>query len=155
MVTEGQGQRQGQGQAQPTGAAMEARQLPPITELAVGSMILVVVGGIYLAAYLPKAAPLAPAFGLLAGSAALLLVNIATVSRLRDFAWHEFFLVGRWTLLAYAIIAGMLEYIFVVDKTRGGMLVVLTLMLLIFAVDIPLILSFSVARYQAPRPAKG
>jgi hypothetical protein len=44
----------------------------------------------------------------------------------------------------------MLEYVFVADHTRGGTLVVLTLMLLIYAVDIPVILAFSVARYQEP-----
>jgi hypothetical protein len=122
-------------------------RLPPIAELTVASMILVITGGIYLAAYLPHAAPLAPAIGLLAASALLLAGNVVTLSRLRDFAWDRFFLVGRWTLLAYAIIAGMLELVFVLDGTRGSMLIVITLSLLVYAVDIPMLLAFSVARY--------
>jgi hypothetical protein len=42
----------------------------------------------------------------------------------------------------------MLEYVFVLDGTRGSTLVVMTVMLAIFAVDVPVLLAFSVARYQ-------
>ncbi len=102
----------------------------------------------YLAAYLRRRAPLGPAFGLLAVAAVLLTGNIVMLVRVRDFAWDKFFLVGRWALLAYLVIAGMLEYVFVLDHTRGGVLVVLTLTLVIFAGNIPMLLAFSVARYQ-------
>ncbi|MGI8968469.1 MAG: hypothetical protein ACR2GA_05120 [Chloroflexota bacterium] len=132
------------------GAGTGVPRLPPISEVAVASMILIVCGGIYLAAYLPNAAPLGPALAVLVLAIALLLVNAFNLNRLHEFAWDTFFLVGRWTFLAYLIIAGMLEYIFVVDQTRGGLLVVLTLMLLVYAVDIPVLLAFSVARYQTP-----
>lgn len=121
---------------------------PPIPGVCVGSMGLVIVAGIYLAAHLPARAPLAPAIGLLAGSGALLLAAVGLVIRLRDFAWDSFFLVLKWASLAYLVIAGMLEYIFVYDGTRGSMLVILTLSLLVFAVDIPVLLAFSVARFQ-------
>ncbi len=113
-------------------------------------MALVVVGGIYLASHLPKAAPLGPAVGLLAAAGALLLADVAVVSRISDFAWDAFFKVGGWALLAYVVIAGMLEYVFVLDHTRGSILVVITLMLLVFALAIPLLMAFSVARYQRP-----
>jgi len=63
-----------------------------------------------------------------------------------------FFRVGDWALLAYGVIAGMLEFIFVFDHTRGGSLVVFTLSLLVFALDVPLLLAFSVARYQEVAP---
>jgi hypothetical protein len=124
------------------------RKLPPIAEVGMATIAVVVSGGIYLAAYLPRRAALGPAFGILGAAAALLLWNIFTLSRLRDFAWDRFFLVARWTLVAYMIVAGMLEYVFVFDHTRGGILVVLTLMLAIFAVNVPLIIAFTVARYQ-------
>ena len=130
--------------------AESERRLPPITELAVGSIVLIISGGIYLASYLPRSAPLGPAIGLLAAGGALLVANIVALSRVQQFAWDSFFLVARWTLLAYVVIAGMLEFVFVLDHTRGSTLVVLTLMLVVFAVDIPLLLAFSVARYQAP-----
>jgi hypothetical protein len=56
-------------------------------------------------------------------------------------------------MLAYAIVAGMLEYVFINDGTRGGELVVVTLSLAIFAVHVPLLIGFTVARYQ-PLPAQ-
>ncbi len=126
------------------------RRLPPVAEMAVGSMALVIVGGIYLASHLPKPAPLGPAVGLLAAAGAILLADVALVSRLRDFAWEVFFRVAGWALAAYVVIAGMLEYVFVLDHTRGSTLVVLTLMLVVFALAIPLLFAFSVARFQRP-----
>src|SRR5579875_3227413 len=49
------------------------RRLPPVAEMAVAAMALIVVAGIYLAARLPARAPLGTAVGLLACAAALLL----------------------------------------------------------------------------------
>ena len=123
---------------------------PPIPLVCVASMALVLVSGIYLAAYLPRPAPLGPAFALVAASVAVLFVAVALLAGLRQFAWHAFFVVVKWALLGYAVIAGILEYVFVYDGTRGTMLALLTLSLFVFAVDIPLLLGFSVARFQAP-----
>ncbi len=123
-----------------------------MAQLAVASMALVIVSGIYLAAHLPRRPPLGPAVGLLVAAGALLAADLVVVSRLRQFNWEVFFRVGGWALLAYAVIAGMLEFIFVFDHTRGAPLLVFTLSLLVFAVDIPLILAFSVARYQEVPP---
>ena len=41
------------------------------------------------------------------------------------------------------------ECVFVKDGTRGGELAVLTLALVIFAVHVPLLIGFTVARHQA------
>lgn len=107
-----------------------------------------------MAAHLPGHVPLAAPAALLGVAAALLVANAIALSRVRDFSWRSFFLVGRWALLAYAVIAGMLEYVFVLDGTRGTELVVLTSMLVVFALDIPLLLAFTVARYQPAGPAR-
>jgi hypothetical protein len=133
-----------------TGAA--GRRLPPVTPLALTALMLVVVGGVYLAAHLPRPAPLGPAVAALAAAAAALLAAAAVLARVRDFAWRTFFVVGGWALAAYLVIAGMLEFVFVLDHTRGSLLIVLTLMLAVYAVNVPLLLAFSVARYQ-PGPA--
>jgi hypothetical protein len=130
------------------GTDLANRKLPPVAEIAVVSMALVIVGGIYMAAHLPAHPPLGFAEVLLVLAAAVLVANVVLVARLRDFAWASFFLVVKWSLLAYLVIAGMLEYIFVFDGTRGQILVVLTCMLAIFAVNVPMLLAFSVARYQ-------
>jgi hypothetical protein len=117
-----------------------------VSEVAVATLALIVAGGIYLAAKMPQHVTLAPAIALLA-AAVLLLANGAMFSRVRPFAWRRFFQVFRWTLLVYAVIVGMLAYVFIYDGVRGGTLVVLSGMLAVFALDVPLILSFAVARY--------
>jgi hypothetical protein len=127
---------------------MTESKLPPVTELAVVSMALIVAAGIYIASHLPHHVSLGPAAGLLAASALLVLVNVVSLMRAPGFNWPLFFSVAKWALAAYCVIAGMLEYVFVRDSTRGGTLVVLTLSLLVFAIHVPLLIGFTVARFQ-------
>ena len=96
------------------------RKYPPVTELAMASLALIVIGGIYLSAHLPQHVPLGPAVGLLIASAALFGLNVFLLTRVRDFAWDRFFEVGRWSLLAYVIIAAMIEFAFVRNHVGGG-----------------------------------
>ena len=126
---------------------MNERSLPPVTALGMASLALIVAGGIYLSAHLPEHVPLGPAIALLAASALLLAGNIFALSRVRDFDWDCFYSVGKWSLLAYVVIAGMIEYAFLQDHIRGGTLVVLTLSLVVFAVHVPMLVGFTVARY--------
>jgi hypothetical protein len=129
-------------------APTSERRLPPIQQIAVAVLALVVIGGIYTAAHLPRHVPQGPTIVLLCAAAALLAVNGVLLSRIEGFAWRTFRLVAGWVLLAYLVIAGMLEYVFVYDHTRGTQLLILTLMLVVFAVNIPLLIGFSVARFQ-------
>ena len=131
---------------------MRPSRLPPVTQLGVLSMALIVAGGISIAARLPGHVPLGPPAALLAASALVLVGNLIALSRTPDFNWEAFFAVARWALLAYCVIAAMLEYVFVKDGTRGGVLVVLTLSLLVYAVHVPLLIGFTVARYQPREP---
>ena len=112
------------------------------------SLALIVAAGIYLAAHLPHQVPLTPAIVLLAASALLLVGNLLALSRVQGFAWHRFFEVARWALLAYIVVAGMIEYAFLRDQVSGGALVVLTLSLVVFAVHVPVLIGFTVARYD-------
>jgi len=132
-----------------------ARRLPPIAEIAVAALALIVVGGITLASRLPHPAPLPVLVALLAAAAGLVLADVVLLARLRDFAWPLFFTVAKWTLLAYAVMYGILEFTFIYDHVTGSTLVVLTLMLTVFSVDVPLLFGFSVARYADTRPAGG
>jgi hypothetical protein len=129
---------------------MSERRLPPVTELAMASLTLIVAGGIYLSAHIPNHVSLTGPIILLAASALLLAVNIALLARVRDFAWDRFFQVGKWSLLAYVVIAGMIEYVFLRNHLRGGPLVILTLSLVVFAVHVPTLVGFTVARYSEP-----
>lgn len=139
------------------GAAPDAR-IPPITEMGMTSLALIIIGGIYLAAHLPRAVPLGPAVGLLVASAAMLSIEVILLARVRGFNWHRFFGVFRWALLAYVITAGMIEYAFLRDGLSGGPLVVLTLSIVVYAVHVPLLIAFTVARFDRrddlpPEPA--
>jgi hypothetical protein len=133
----------------PTPSAV-GRRFPPVAELAIGSLALVVIGGILMASYVPRRPPLGVPAVLTAVSAALLLTSVFLLSRLRPFAWGRFFLVFRWALLAYVISAGMIGFAFVRDHTRGGPLALVAVMLVIFALDVPVIIAFTVARYSSP-----
>ena len=126
------------------------RRLPPVTQVGMLSLALSVAGGIYLSAHLPERVPLGPAIVLLALSALLLAGNVLSLSRVRGFPWQRFLAVAKWALLAYAITAGLIEYAFVRNGVTGGALVVLTLSLVVYAVHVPVLIGFTVARYDAP-----
>ncbi len=132
---------------------MPERRLPPVTELGMTSLALIVAGGIYLAAHLPNHVPIAPAVVLLGASVCLLAGNAFLLSRVPGFAWDRFFEVARWALLAYLVIAGMIEYAFLRDHVSGASLVVLTLSLVVFAIHVPMLIGFTVARYAEPQEA--
>jgi len=129
---------------------MNEDRYPPVTQIAMTSLALIVIGGIYLSAHLPKHVPLGPAVGLLIASVLLLTINLALLARVKEFPWERFFTVGKWSLLAYALIAGMIEYVFLRNHLKGGPLVVLTLSLVVFAVHVPTLIGFTVARFYEP-----
>ena len=136
--------------SQPVSADREVK-LPPIAEIAIAAMTLIIVGGITLASRLPHPAPLPLLIALLAVAAVLVLTDVVLLARLRDFAWPLFFQVAGWSLLAYSVMYGILEFTFVYDHVTGSTLAVMTLMLVVIAIDIPLLFGFSVARYAEPR----
>jgi lipopolysaccharide export LptBFGC system permease protein LptF len=126
------------------------RRLPPIAQLTVCSLAPVVIGGILMASYVPRQPPLAAPAALTAVSAALTLTSGFLLSRLEQFAWPRFFLAFRWALLAYVISAAMIGFAFVRDHTRGAPLALVIVMLMIFALDVPVVIAFTVARYSSP-----
>jgi hypothetical protein len=127
---------------------MSERRLPPVTQVGMASLALIVAAGIYLSAHLPRHVALGPAIVLLSASALLLAGNLAALARVHGFPWRRFFEIARWALVAYAVIAGMIEYAFLRNHLSGGPLVVLTLSLVVFAVHVPVLIGFTVARYQ-------
>jgi len=126
------------------------RPFPPIAWLSSAALGVVIVGGILMASYAPRRAPLGIAEGLLVAGLVLLGAAAFLLFRLRDFAWRTFTTVFKWALLAYVITAGMIEFAFVRDHTRGTSLVVVTLMLVVFALSVPLTIGFTVARFAQP-----
>ena len=127
---------------------MTERKHPPFTEVGMLSLALVVIGGIYLSSHIPQHVPLGLPIALLIASAALVLVNLALLARVPGFAWDRFFQVGKWALVAYLFTAALIEYAFLRNHLKGGPLVILTLSLLVYAVQVPAMIAFTVARYE-------
>jgi hypothetical protein len=128
--------------------SLVSRKLPPVTEIGAAAMIAIALGVIFNAAYLPKHAPTGVAVAILVVAAALELTNVFLLTRIEPFAWPRFKQVAGWFLLAYAVIAGMIEYAFIYDDTKGTQLVILTLMLALFMLNVPVLAAFTVARYE-------
>jgi hypothetical protein len=126
---------------------MNDAKLPPVTQIAVVSFALIIASGIWIASHLPKHVPIGPSVVLITLSALLVLTNVVLLARVPGFGWDRFFAVAKWSFLAYSIISGLLLYVFIHDGTRGSELVVLTLSLVIFAVHVPLLIGYTVARY--------
>jgi hypothetical protein len=108
---------------------------------AAGSVIVV-------AAYVPRHAPVAAPAALAAVSG--LLCAVAIVRSARTGIPRS---VAAPTLGAAAVAVAFLELVFVYDGTRGGPLVLLTVALILVALDLPLLLGSSVASYTTARDA--
>jgi hypothetical protein len=127
---------------------LNERRLPPVIEIGVVAMALCIAGTIYLTSYIPRTPALGPAIGLVVAAAVVVVANVVALRRVAGFNWGLFWKVGRWTLLGYAIIAGMLMFTFIYDRLPTGQLALLVATLAVFAIDIPMMLAFSVARFQ-------
>jgi uncharacterized membrane protein YeiB len=129
---------------------MSERKHPPFTEVGMLSLALIVIGGIYLSSHIPQHVALGLPTALLVASGALVVINLALLSRVPGFAWPRFFQVGKWALAAYLFTAALIEYAFLRNHLKGGPLVILTLSLLVYAVQVPAMIAFTVARYDTP-----
>lgn len=122
---------------------------PPVTPLTIASLALVLIGGILIAAGFPGTPQLAAPVALLGGSVVLAATSLLLLRRHPGFAWPVFMMVARWALLAYAVIAGMIEFSLIHNGASGMPLLVISLLLVMFALDVTLSISSTVARFQA------
>ena len=129
---------------------MTERRLPPITQAGMLSLACMIAGGIYLAAHVPDHVSLAPAIALVVAAALLLAGSLVALALTEGFPWPAFLGVARWALLAYALIAGLIEYAFLRNHMSGGPLVLFTCALVLFALQVPVLIGFTVARYAVP-----
>lgn len=138
------------GFGEPDAEDLRQSELPPVMPIAIATLVLVVAGGIVVAAQYGGPPKLTVPVILLGLAAVLLVVNAVLVFRIKEFARPVFHRVLGWALLAYVVIAGILEYVFIYDHTPGRELALFSGMLVLFALDVPLMLSYSVARWQPP-----
>jgi hypothetical protein len=124
------------------------RRLPPVSALSTVTLVLSVISAILIASNVPHDPPMTIVVALLAAAAGVLAINIVLLSRVQRFAWSSFFLVAKWSLVGYLVIAGMIEFAFLRDSIPGPQLAAMSAMLALFAVDVPLLLGFAVAQHQ-------
>jgi hypothetical protein len=134
-------------------ADLRQHDLPPTARLGALTLAMTVAGGVLMAAEYGRHPSLWAPIALAAAAGAVLIVNVALLARVKTFAWTAFFRVLGWALLAYFVIAGILEFVFVFDHTPSHQLALFSVLLFLFATDVPLILAFSVARWQLPPEA--
>ena len=123
------------------------RRYPPVDVLATIALGLVIVGGIFMASFVPRHVPLILPVAVLSTAFILLFVAAVLLSRIEDFAWDKFRLVYKWALLAYVVEAGVIAFAFIRDHTHGVALLVLLGMLVVFAVSVPTTIAYTVARF--------
>jgi uncharacterized membrane protein YoaK (UPF0700 family) len=124
------------------------QKFPKAVETVTVSLAAVVVGGVWLGSHAPRRPPLALPTVLLIVAVVLLLAGVVMITRVAGFSWDTFVRVGRWALVAYIVAAGMIEFAFVRNHTRGAPLAVVTGMLVVFALDVPFLIATTVARYD-------
>jgi len=93
--------------------------VPPVAWLSTAALCLVISGGIILASYAPRVAPHSVTVTLLVAGLLLLATSVTMLLRIKEFSWTTFRSVYKWAQLAYLITAGMIEFAFAHDHTRG------------------------------------
>jgi type III secretory pathway component EscS len=133
-------------QSPPVPAGTE-RSYPPIGWLSTGALASVIIGGILMASYAPRKAPLGAAAALLVVGALLLLSAGVLLASLKEFSRTTFLKVFKWAIFADLVTAAMIEFAFVRDHTNGASLLIVTCMLAVFTLSVPTTIAFTVARY--------
>ena len=111
------------------------RKFPPVVVAAMVGLTLAITGGVLVVAQMGEKQSLAVPTGFMVGAIVLELAAIVMLVTIRPFAWDRFFLVLGGALLAYVL-----------------PLAVLTAGLVVFATIVPLMIAFTVARYQSVAP---
>lgn len=124
------------------------RKVPPVVGLGMGALTAAITGGVLMVSQIEEEpALLVP--GVLMGAAITLeIVAVVLLVTIRPFAWSRFTQVFGWALLAYLFQSGIIEWSFIKNDVPGGPLGVLTAGLVVFATIVPLMVAFTVARYQ-------
>ena len=120
----------------------------PIIACIVGTIISCILAAGIIIAHIPAPAPLWGSVLWVCIAGILTVTTVVLIFQKRPFARKLFFKVAKWVFLYILVLTGMGEYVIVFDGTRGENLVVMTVILLLFLVNIPMLWGFSVARNE-------
>jgi hypothetical protein len=120
----------------------------PIIASIIGTVISCILAAGIIIAHIPGPAPMWGSVMWVCIAAVLTIATVILILRKKPFARKQFFKVAKWVFLYILVLSGMGEYVIVFDGTRGEPLVVMTIILLLFLVNIPMLWGFSVARHE-------
>lgn len=133
----------------PSGIRPFDRSVPPVVGIGMASLATAVVGGVLVAAQFGTEANLALPRLFVVVAIGLEIVAITLAATIRPFAWRLFRLVFGVGLLAYLIQGGLIAWTFAINDVPAEQMIVLYGGLVVFTTIVPLMLGFTVARYQA------
>lgn len=125
------------------------RKLPPVVVVAMVALTMAITGGVLLVSQIGEEPALLVPSVLMGGAIVLEIVSIVMLVTIRPFAWDRFAQVFGWALLAYVFQSAIIEWSFIKNDVPGRPLALLTTGLVVFATIVPLMIAFTVARYQA------
>ncbi len=123
-------------------------QRSPVAICTIASLVCAFLGIGVMAAYLPDEPPLSWPAAFLTASVLLLAAAALFLQRRPRFAWRLFWSVARWVFVGTLIFSATAVFVFVYDGTRGPTLAIMAAVLVLTAIDIPLLIAFSVARHE-------
>lgn len=124
------------------------RVLPPVIPVAMVALALAVTGGVVLAAGAMTNPSLVVPAVLVVAAVVVELAAAVMVASIRPFAWERFRQVMGWALLAYVIQSAVIVFAFVVNDVPAATMALFCVGLVVFATDVPLMIGFTVARYE-------
>lgn len=124
------------------------RVMPPVVPVAMLALALAVTGGVILAAGAMTDPSLVVPGVLVVAAVVMEIVAAVMMTSIRPFAWVRFRQVAAWALLAYAIQSAVIVFAFVVNDVPAGPMALFSIGLVVFATDVPLMIGFTVARYE-------
>lgn len=125
------------------------RTFPPIVAVGMVALTLAITGGILVVSQIGERSRLMVPSVFMGAGIILEVVSVAMLVTVRPFAWSRFVQVFRWALLAYIAQSAIIEWSFIKNDVPGRPLAALSAGLVVFATAVPLMIAFTVARYQA------
>jgi hypothetical protein len=120
----------------------------PVVACIVGTIISCILAAGIIIVHIPASAPMWGSIMWVCIAAVLTVATMVLILRKKSFARKRFFTVAKWVFLYILVLTGMAEYVMAFDGMRGETLVVMTIILLLFLVNIPMLWGFSVARHE-------
>ena len=120
----------------------------PVIACITATVICCILAAGIMVAHFPGPSPLWGSILWVSVAAALTVVSAVLILTRRPFARKLFLTVAKWVFLYILALSGIGEYVLMLDGTTGAPLVVMTIILLLFLVNIPMLWGFSVARHE-------